>query len=190
MTSPIFILSGPSGAGEDSIISGLESHLPIERIITSTTRAPRSGESEGNPYYFLSEAAFERGITENRFLEYTRQYNNNLYGVTFEEIERVRNSGKVGIWKIEWKGVIKAKELFPDIVAIFITVPSLDVLEARIRRRDPNISETYLKERMDYTREWLKHTDIYDYTVVNAENQLDRAIQETETIIRKYWKEA
>lgn len=189
MPSPIFIISGPSGAGEDSIISGLESRLPIERVITSTTRAPRKGESEGHPYYFLSKDTFEAGIQEKRFLEYARQYNDNLYGVTFNEIERVRNAGKVGIWKIEWKGVITAKKLFPETRAILITVPSLDVLEARIRRRDPNVSDTYIKERMEYTKEWLRHTAIYDYTIVNTDGHLDRAIQEAEAIIRKHWQE-
>lgn len=189
MPSPIFIISGPSGAGEDSIISGLESHLPIERIITTTTRAPREGESEGHPYYFLSKDAFEAGIQENRFLEYARQYNDNLYGVTFNEINRVRNSGRVGIWKIEWKGVMTAKKLFPEIIAILVTVPSIDVLEARIRRRNPNVTKEYLKERMEYTKEWLRHTDIYDYTIVNEEGKLNRAIQETERIIRKHWRE-
>ena len=186
MKSTLFIVSGPSGAGEDSIISRLEAELPVERVITATTRAPRAGESEGNPYYFVSEDAFETGILEGRFLEYTRQYNGNLYGVTFEEIERVRHSGKLGIWKIEWKGVLTAKKLFPDIVAVLITVPSLDVLEARIRRRDPNVTDAYIAERMEYTREWLRHTDIYDYTVVNEEGRLDDAVRQTLDIIRKH----
>ena len=186
MESKLFIISGPSGAGEDSIISRLEAKLPLERVVTTTTRAPRAGESEGNPYYFVSEDAFDAGIREERFLEHTRQYNGNLYGVTFEEIERVRHSGKTGIWKIEWKGVITAKRLFPDIVAILITVPSLDVLEARIRRRDPDVTDAYIAERMEYTREWLRHTDIYDYTVVNEEGRLDDAVQHTLDIIGKY----
>ena len=98
----------------------------------------------------------------------------------------MRHSGKTGIWKIEWKGVITAKRLFPDIVAILITVPSLDVLEARIRRRDPDVTDAYIAERMEYTREWLRHTDIYDYTVVNEEGRLDDAVQHTLDIIGKY----
>ena len=186
MESKLFIISGPSGAGEDSIISRLEAKLPLERVVTTTTRTPRAGESEGNPYYFVSEDAFEAGIREERFLEHTRQYNGHLDGVTFDEIERVRNSGKTGIWKIEWKGVLTAKKLFPDIIAILITVPSLDVLEARIRRRDPNVTDAYIAERMEYTREWLRHTDIYDYTVVNEEGRLDDAVQQTLDIIGKY----
>lgn len=180
----VFIISGPSGAGEDSIISGLEKFLPVERIITTTTRAPRSGESQGNPYYFISREAFETGITDNRFVEYARQYNDNLYGVTKDEIERVAQSGKIGFWKIDYKGVITAKKLFPGIIAIFISAP-LEILESRIRRRD-NPGEDYIRERMAYTEEWLKHTDIYDHTIENEEGGLDEAIQKALAIIRTH----
>lgn len=179
----VFILSGPSGAGEDSIIEGLKSVLPIERVVTSTTRAPREGESQGNPYYFLSRETFETGIAKGEFVEYAEEYNNNLYGVTRAEIERVANSGRIGIWKIEWKGVITAKKLYPGICAIFLMTENLEILEKRIRRRDPNVTEEYIRERMEYTQEWLKHQDIYDYTVINRENQLQKAIEEIRTII-------
>ena len=91
----VFIISGPSGAGEDSIIEGLRERFPIERIITTTTREMRSGESQGNPYYFISKEEFERKIQEKGFVEYALQYNGNLYGVTKEEIERVGKSGKL-----------------------------------------------------------------------------------------------
>ncbi|MCA9364634.1 MAG: hypothetical protein KC736_01950 [Candidatus Moranbacteria bacterium] len=183
----IFIISGPSGAGEDSIIDGLAKFMPIERVVTTTTRQPRQGESEGNPYYFISKEKFEEKIAENGFVEYARQYNDNIYGVTFDEIERVKNSGRIGIWKIEYKGVETAKKLFPGIIAIFITVESLSVLEDRLRRR--GASEEYIKERMVYTKEWFNHTDIYDYTVTNVENKLDESIQKTATIIQKHREE-
>ncbi|KKT93312.1 MAG: Guanylate kinase [Parcubacteria group bacterium GW2011_GWC1_45_14] len=181
----VFIISGPSGAGEDSIIEGLRERFPIERIITTTTREMRSGESQGNPYYFISKEEFERKIQEKGFVEYALQYNGNLYGVTKEEIERVGKSGKIGAWKIEYKGVMTAKQLFPEIIAIFITVPSLDILENRIKRRD-GVSDAYIQERMEYTKEWLKHEDIYDYKVINHEGKLPDAIEEVAQIIKKH----
>lgn len=184
----LFILSGPSGAGEDSIIEGLKQYLPIERVITTTTRAMRSGESQGNPYYFLSQEDFHMGIAEGKFAEYAQEYNNNYYGVTRNEIERVANSGRIGIWKIEWKGVITAKKLYPGICAVFIMTENLEILEKRIRNRDPNISEEYVRERMTYTKEWLKNKDIYDYTIINKENRLDEAITEARDIIQKTLK--
>jgi len=180
----LFIVSGPSGVGEDSVIEGLKSVLPIERVVTTTTREMREGESQGNPYYFISAEEFQEKIVRGEFVEYAQEYNDNFYGVTKEEIERVANSGNIGIWKIEWRGVVTAKKLFPGIVAIFLTVSDLAVLEDRIRRRKPDVSEEYLRERMDYTREWLKHTDIYDYTVYNEENELEKAIEDIAEIIR------
>lgn len=181
----IFIISGPSGAGEDSIIKGLEKYFPIEKIITTTTRSMRPGESQGNPYWFIARADFEKRRDNNEFVEWVEQYNGNLYGVTKKEIERVKNSGKIGTWKIDWKGVVNAKKLFPEIPAIFIAVPDLKTLENRIRRRG-GLSEEYIKERMEYTKDWLKHQDIYDHTILNEENKLDEAIAQTAEIIRKY----
>lgn len=181
--SNLFIISGPSGAGEDSIIEGLRNYFPIVRVITATTREMRPRESEGHPYYFISKKEFKKKITDGEFIEYVEEYNGNFYGTTKNELERVKSSGKIGIWKIEYKGVIIVKKKFPEIMAIFITVPSLAVLEKRIKRRD-NVSDEYIKERMEYTKEWMKHQDIYDYKVVNEERKLDEAIKETAEIIQ------
>lgn len=181
----VFIISGPSGAGEDSIIEGLKEHFPVERIITTTTREMRKGESQGDPYYFISKNDFEQKITAGGFVEYAQQYNGNLYGVTRDEIERVAKSGKIGTWKIEYKGVMTAKKLFPEIISIFITVPSLDILEKRIKRRD-GVSDEYIRERMEYTKEWMKHKDIYDYEIINHEGKLGEAVEEVSQIIKKH----
>lgn len=180
----LFIISGPSGAGEDSIINGLGKFFPIERVITTTTRTMRPGETQGNPYYFISREEFKAGIEGGKFFEHAEQYNGNLYGVTFEEIERVKKSGRVGLWKIDYQGVMSAKKLIPGIIAIFVVAP-LAVMEDRIRRRD-HVDEAFIAERRAYTLEWLKHTDIYDYTVENEEGKLDQAILKTKAIIERY----
>jgi len=181
--SNIFIISGPSGAGEDSIIRGLEKIMPIEKVVTTTTRQMRPRESQGKPYYFISPEEFAAKKSNNEFAECAREYNGNWYGVTKEELDRVAKSGKIGTWKIEYKGVITAKHIFPEIKSIYIAPPSLEILEQRIRRRDKNISEEYLKERMGYTRKWIEYENIYDYKVINEEGKLDKAIQEVAEII-------
>ncbi len=177
----LFIISGPSGVGEDSVIDGLKKFLPIERVITTTTRKKRSDIFAEDPYYFISKEEFKRGIAENKFFEYAREYNDQFYGVTNKEIQRVIESGRIGIWKIEYKGVITMKKLMPEVVAIFITVSSLEVLRQRLLKR--GASEEFVRERMDYTREWLKHKDIYDYEVVNHEGKLDETVEEVKGII-------
>ncbi len=180
----IFILSGPSGAGEDSIIGGLGDYFELERVITTTTRAMRKGESQGSPYYFISVAEFKEKIKNNQLAEYAQEYNNNFYGVTKKELKRVAQENKIGIWKIEYKGVMTVKKKFPEIKSIYITAPSLAILRQRILRRDPNVNEKYLEERMQYTQEWMKHEAIYDYKVVNEEGKLDMAIKEVAQIIK------
>ncbi|OGI21880.1 MAG: hypothetical protein A2808_01865 [Candidatus Moranbacteria bacterium RIFCSPHIGHO2_01_FULL_55_24] len=180
----IFLISGPSGSGQDSVIEGLAKRLPLERVITTTTRPMRPNESEGHPYYFVSREAFLQGIEEGKFLEHAEAYNHHLYGVTREELARIEETGKIALWKVEYQGAKTAKRLFPGIIAILVTAP-LEVLEARIKRRDkPEAS--YIKERMDYTRTWFENTDIYDYIIQNQEGALESAVQELENIVRKH----
>lgn len=181
----IFIISGPSGAGEDSVIEGLKKILPIERVITTTTRLTREGESQGNPYYFISKEDFEKKIRNDELAEYAQEYNGNFYGVEKKELDRPINPEKVRIWKIEYKGVITAKKKFPEIKSIYIAAPSLEILKKRIKKRNSNISEEYLEERMKYTEEWMKHENIYDFKVVNKEGKLNETIEKVAEIIRK-----
>lgn len=181
----IFIISGPSGAGEDSIITELKKRMDVRTIITTTTRQMREGESEGDPYYFITQNEFEDLIASNGLVEWAQQYNGQYYGVTKKEFEDITSTGKIGLWKIEYKGVQTAKEKFPGMIAIFIMAESLNILEQRIRMRD-DVSEEYIQERMIYTKEWLKHTDMYDYTVINKQNKLSEAVDEIEKIIKKH----
>lgn len=183
-TNRLFIVSGPSGAGEDSIIDGLAKRFPVERVITTTTRDPRPGESSGRPYYFISRTDFERKRDDGAFAEWAEEYNGQLYGVTQEELERVAASGKIGIWKIEWKGVVTAKKLFPGIVAILIIAP-IESIRIRLKKRD-NMPESYLDERIAYTKEWMNHTDIYDHTIENLDGELEKSISLAEAIIRRH----
>jgi guanylate kinase len=180
----IVIISGPSGAGEDSIIDGIGKHTQVNRVITTTTRQMRVGETDGSPYYFISREEFENKIKNNEMVEWAEEYNNNLYGVTQKELDRVNGLPGVGTWKIEYKGVMSAKKLFPEIKSIFVMAESLDVLAERIRKRG-NVSEEFIAERRKYTEEWLKHEDIYDYKVINHQGKLDEAIQEVLAILSK-----
>ncbi len=180
----VVIISGPSGAGEDSIIGGLSAFTTVNRVVTTSTREMRPGESDGSPYYFISREEFAKKIESNEMIEWAKQYNGNYYGVTKAELERVNSMQGVGTWKIEYQGVITAQKLFPEILSIFIMADSLDILASRIRSRG-NVTEEFIQERMEYTKEWLKHTDIYDYTVINHQGKLDEAIREIAQILKK-----
>lgn len=185
----LFIISGPSGAGEDSIIKGLAERMNISKAITTTTREKRNGEVEGIDYYYITKEKFKKNIDNGKMAEYAEHYNKNYYGVTKKELFRIQSSESVGIWKIDYKGVEQAKKMFPGIIAIFITAESLEILEKRLRMRS-NVTDEYIQERMTYTRDWLNHTDIYDYTVINRQNELEKAIDDVENIINYHIKSA
>lgn len=180
----LFIISGPSGAGEDSVIEGLKKFFAIERVKTTTTRKMRPGDSQGNPYYFISEEEFKKRLKNNEFIEFAKEYNDQLYGTSIKELERVKESGRVGIWKIEYKGVKIIKKKLPRITAIFIAPPSLEILRKRLEKRG-GLTSKEIDERMEYTKKWMKHEGIYDYKVINEEGRLDKTIIDVKRIIEK-----
>ena len=183
MSNKLIIISGPSGSGQDSVIEGLAKLIPFDRVITTTTRSMRPTESNGHPYYFISRDEFAKKIENKEFFEYAKHYNDNFYGVTNEEINKAEMCDKVVIWKIDYQGVMDVKKKLPNIPAILIIAP-IDVLEERIKNRD-GVAGEYLKDRMNYTKKWLKHTDIYDYRIENQNGRLNETIQAVKAIIDK-----
>ena len=127
-------------------------------------------------------------IADDKLEEYAKEYNDEYYGVAREELARVARGKKIGIWRIEYQGVLTVKDKYPEIKSILIAPQSLEILEQRIRRRDKNASEDFIRNRMEYSKEFLKHENIYDYKVVNAQGKLDEAVQEVATIIKNNQK--
>lgn len=179
----IFVIYGPSGSGQDSVIEGLQQKISLERIVTSVTRPMRPSESQGHPYYFISDEEFEEKIKNGELLEYVKKYNGVYYGVTREEVDRVAQSGKVGIWKVDFAGARDLKNRFPELTVIFINAP-LSIIEARIRKRD-HPTEEYLQTRLSHIREWLPKC-IYDYKIENEEGKLEQTIEQAYQIIQKH----
>jgi guanylate kinase len=182
----LVIISGPSGSGKDSVIDGLiKKGILIERVITSTTRPARSMESNGNPYYFINEKEFKQNIEKNIFVEWAKVDNGKFYGVTKTEIDRVQKiKNKIGIWKIEYKGLIAAKKIFPDILSILIEPPDIESLVERSRKRAQQ-KEKEIQERVLYSKEFMKHKNLYDYSIINEHGKLDKTIDSVILILNK-----
>jgi guanylate kinase len=180
----IFVISGPSGAGEDSVMNALDKVFLTERVVTTTTRPMRSGESQGKPYYFINRSEFLDKIEKGEIFEYVEQDNGNYYGVTRAEIARVSESKKIIFWRMEFNGVIKINKIFPKVVTILLDVPR-DVIERRIRKRD-NPSEDFLKIRLDYAKGWYENRDKFDYAVKNEDGKLQEAVSAIAEIIKKH----
>lgn len=188
MLNKLFIISGPAGAGKNGIIEAVIAALDAERVVTTSTRPIRPGEAEGRPYYFISKERFQEMIAAGEFVEWALEQNGNYYGGTKKEVERIINGDKIGVWEIEYQGVIAAKKIFKGLKAILINAP-LESLERRLRERDVDrATEEYVKERMEYTKKWLKHKDIYDFEVMNYDGRQAEAIEKTLEIIRNELK--
>jgi len=182
----IFIITGPSGAGEDSVIEGIQKYFPIEKIITSTTRPIRPREIEGKDYYFLSHEEFKKKIENNDFFEWALEDNGNYYGGEHREIKRVLNSNKIGIWKIDYKGVIQAKKILEDVISIYLHVP-IEIIEKRLKNRKIHDTD-FIKGRIEYAQGWYKNRDKFDYEVYNEEGKLDETIKKVANIIKNNTK--
>lgn len=181
----VFVIHGPSGSGQDSIIQGVAKLLPIERVITTVSREMRSFESQGHPYYFITKEDFEGLIRANAMAEYVQKYTGIYYGVTKAELDRFSESasGKIGIWKVDAEGAATIKARYPEIIVIMISAP-LEIIEQRIRNREA-LPEEEIQARLNHIQEWLPKS-IYDYRIENEEGKLDEAIAQVKAIIESH----
>jgi len=179
--SNVFIISGPSGAGEDSVIKKLKNYIDFDKIITTTTRPMRPEDKDGVSYYFLSKKEFEKGIQEKIFFEYALEDNGNYYGGTYEELEKAQKKNKPVIWKVDYKGVIAGKKLLPKAKSILIYIP-FEMIEKRLKKRGE--SKETIKRRVEYAKGWYENEDIFDYKVFNEEGKLDETVKKVAMIIK------
>lgn len=177
----LITLSGPSGSGKGTIVrSLLDKRKDTVLSVSATTRAPRVGEVDGVHYHFIDRDVFLRMIEENAFLEYA-EYNGNFYGTPKAPVEAELAAGHNVLLEIEVQGAEKVMDSGADMVSVFITIPSMQELERRLRGRDTETEETILSRLAIAERE-LKRAFRYDYVVLNDE--VDAAVQRIEAIIQ------
>ena len=138
--------------------------------ISATTRKPREGEVDGVQYFFIEKEDFERMIKENQFLEYAR-YVDNYYGTPKEFVFNKLDQGISVILEIEMQGALKVKEQYPETVLIFITPPSAEELESRLRGRGTE-TEDVIASRLSRASEEADYMSKYDYVVVNESGKV------------------
>ena len=176
----LIIFSGPSGSGKGTIMKSLlSSREDTVLSVSMTTRAPRPGEIDGYHYHFVTREEFEKTIQEDGFLEYA-EYNGNFYGTPEAPIRRLLNEGKNVMLEIEVQGAEKVMDHRSDVVSIFITIPSFEELERRLRGRGTE-SEEVIRGRMKTSQYELSRAFRYQYIVLNDE--VEKAVGRINTII-------
>lgn len=182
--SNIFIFTSPSGAGEDTIIGELKKKYSFVRLVNTTTRPIRPGETDGVSYNFLSKEEFLKRVDNDEFFEFVEEDNGHLYGVEKKEIDRIISLGGMIIWKLEYRGAIVAKKAYPEVVTIFVDVP-IEILAERIRKRD-NAGEDHVDARIRLAQGWYENRDKFDYCVKNENGKLQEAVNEISKIIEAH----
>lgn len=176
----LFVFSGPSGTGKDTVLQGLAAQNEKFMLsISATTRAPRGTEKHGEEYYFLTVEEFEKLIAEDGLLEYA-QYCGNYYGTPKAPIQKALDEGIDVFLEIEVQGAMLVKERFPDSVSIFMLPPSMSVLSHRLHKRQTD-SEEVIQKRLNAAREEISHSPDYDYIIVN--DVLEEAVEELKHIV-------
>ncbi|MEA3272852.1 MAG: guanylate kinase [Patescibacteria group bacterium] len=181
----LVIITGSSGSGKDSVIEGLQKQgLDFCWVITTTSREKRKNENEGKPYYFKSREEFEEMIKNDELLEHEEIYGN-YYGSTVEEVEGCFSKNELTVFKIDPTGARTIKKKFPESFVIFITPPSLEILEKRLKNRGTEKPEE-IKRRLDKVRKEMEISKEFDGVVANEEGKLDETVEKVLIMIRKY----
>ena len=180
IASKLVIVSGPSGAGKDTIVNELlKRDAGLTVSVSATSREPRGQEKNGVEYYFISAAEFIEKSQHGDFIEFA-QYGSNYYGTLKEDVQKRVDDDKIVILVIEVKGAENVKKLYPDALSIFILPPSEEVLEKRLRARQTENEDAIIK-RMNIAKAEIAKSVEYDYSIVN--DDLQSAVDEVYNII-------
>jgi guanylate kinase len=180
--SPVVVVTGTSGAGKGSIERILLSRMrELELAVSATTREQRPNEVDGEHYWFVSNEEFDRKLEEKGFLEYITFPWGQRSGTLRSEIHRIRARGRIPLLDLETDGARYVQEKLPEAVTIFVTAPTFEELERRLRARATE-SAGEIGERLQLAREQLEEAELFDHVIVN--DDLTRAADEVEEIVR------
>jgi len=169
----LLVVSSPSGAGKTTLCDRLRAEFDnLEFSVSYTTRKPRPGETDGVEYHFTDIHAFQTMVACDEFAEHALVHGN-MYGTSAAAVHRALHEGRSLLFDIDYQGGRQLRQKFPDdVVSVFILPPSIQELEARLRKRGTDAQEV-IARRLRVAREELRHYDEYDYLIMN--DHLDRA---------------
>lgn len=180
------IFSAPSGSGKTTIVKHLlKSNPQLGFSISACTRDKRGREEQnGKDYYFLTPEEFKSKIDQGAFVEWEEVYEGNFYGTLKEEIQRIWDEGKTVIFDVDVKGGLHLKEYFGDnALAIFVKVPSLDILTNRLRDRGTE-SEESLSRRLYKAKFEMSFEEQFDVSLVN--DDIEKSFLEAEALVNGF----
>ena len=167
-TGKALVFSAPSGAGKTTLVRRLMAdRADVAFSVSATNRSPRGTERDGVDYHFLTTEAFRHKVDCGEFLEWEEVYDGRLYGTLREAVERVWKLGQHVVFDVDVEGGIRLKEILGDhIRSVFVSPPSLEVLEHRLRLRATDSEEDIVRRLAKAERE-LSRAEHFDVILVN-----------------------
>jgi len=183
LSRPLFIVvSGPSGAGKDAVLTRMKKlGYPVEYIVTVTTRPQRAKEKDNVDYHFISMGKFQEMIENKELLEWANVYGN-MYGVPKQPVKQAVERGQDIIVKVDIQGAATIKKILSQAVFIFLIPTSIEELVTRLQQRHTE-SPFDLALRIKTAEEEIKQQSLFDYIVVNKQGEIGQAVSQIEAII-------
>ncbi len=194
MGGVLFLISAPSGAGKTTVCRNLlESESHLVRVVTCTTRSPREGEVDGQDYFFFSPEGFQERVRAGEFLE-TAQVYGHSYGTLKREVMRGLEAGNDVLLNIDVQGAALVRktaqedpQLAQALVTVFLTPPTMEELERRLRNRASD-TDSVIEQRLQAAAQELASSQNFDYLVLSDSMEEDhrrmRVILEAEKLKR------
>lgn len=183
--SNIFIISGTTGAGKNTVVKAFleKTDLPFVKIITYTTRPPRRHELNGRDYHFVTEEEFVRLRASGVFLEWAKVHKD-YYGTPKKDVIDALKQGNNVMLIVDVQGAKHIKKIMPSAILIFITLENFAEIKKRFIKRHGHITPD-LAIRLQSAQNELKEAAHYDYTIVNYAGRLDETVRKFEKIIHQ-----
>ena len=163
------MVAGPTAVGKSSFIERLLQDFPqFWNIITNTTRAPRAGESQGAPYYFVTPEEFKQKVSDGFFIEWANVHDS-LYGTPRDQVEEAWRANRPAIIDIDVQGAATIRKIYPQAVGIFLNPPSLDALRKRLEARAKGAPIKDLSIRLANAEKEMARASEFTHVLVNDE---------------------
>ena len=180
--SRLFVISGPSGVGKDTILNQMKKTYPSNHyVVTVTTRRKRINEIDGKDYFFVTNKKFQDMIDSNEFLEWATVYNNN-YGVPKNQVFLALSQNKNVIIKADIQGAKTIKNIINDATTIFINPPDISKLATHLSSRMSESKESF-RLRMETALLEIESQNEFDHVVNNPEGKIDQTLEKINAII-------
>ena len=179
----LVVITGPPVSGKSTVANDIVKWLPLKKIISTTTRSPRSSEKRGVDYHFISRSRFDELVEQGLMFEYN-EYSGELYGRQRKDMRRAALEDLVPLLVVDPNEALDIQKRHPDALVLFIKPVSLSVIKQRLTARGGEIDE--INRRLQLAKEAMSSAPVFAYTITNPDGHLDDTLRLVKKTVRGY----